>query len=454
VAAIVAALKLAVVAADTTIRLYLGDSAAYLHGARDNGRLPDDRSFVYSLLIRGLVTPFEDLRWLLLWQTLAGIAIALLLYHLLARRFAVPHRVALVASGVLAIEPAQVFYERMILAETVGLLAFAACIAAASAYLTSGRPRWLPLTALLGLLAAALRLNYLAVVIVLALLLPVVRAIGPSRAARTIVVHAVIAVASVVALHTAYRHAVSVIFDVPPSYLGRAGFMQLGLVTPLVRPEHFARVGLPADFATQLQYPLANPDARMRHMWTPGGLVRELARRQLPVESIARDLSSMAVADDPLGLLRLGIHTMGGYFRLSGIEHALHNDLGRREIPYDVIWSLREEWNYDARGLHARVTPVSRYFELGAPWLVGALLLLPVFSVANVVAHWSTARREQALLAGLAGMGLFLAHLLFVNVAFYRYLHPVPCVLLLNAVPIVMRTAGTADAVPSAARPH
>ena len=58
---------------DPVVRLYLGDSAAYLWGAMDDGRLPDDRSFTYSWLIRLLVGPTDGLLPLLRWQAIAWV---------------------------------------------------------------------------------------------------------------------------------------------------------------------------------------------------------------------------------------------------------------------------------------------------------------------------------------------------------------------------------------------
>ena len=84
-------LKAGVLVLDTTVRLYLGDSAAYLAGAQDHRWLPTDRSFTYSL-----------------------------------------------------------YLERMVMAETLGLCAFVGCIAAACAYLASARVAWLPVVAALG----------------------------------------------------------------------------------------------------------------------------------------------------------------------------------------------------------------------------------------------------------------------------------------------------------------
>jgi hypothetical protein len=429
------AIKVTFLWADPVVRLYLGDSAAYLWGAMDDGRLPDDRSFTYSWLIRLVVAPADGLVTLLRWQAVAGIGTALFLFVALRRYLRVPPALAACAAVLLAIEPAQLFYERMVLAEAPGLLLFVAFYVAAAAYLASGRGWWLPIVALLGLLAASLRLNYLPVVIVISLALPLVRLMSAAPPARRwLLQHTAVALCAVTLLHVGYRSWVAMIFHSPPGYLARAGFMQLGLVTPLIRPEHFERAGLPRTFEEELDYPLSDPEARMEHMWAPGGLVAELRRRQLDVESIARALSGMALRDDPLGLIRLGVGTVGNYFVADRIEHALDNDLGRRPIPYDVLWTLRERWNYDATGLSTRVTVVSRYFEASTWWLVACLFLLPVLSVWSAAAHWRTPQRAQALLAALFGVGLFLAHVLFVNVAFYRYLHPLPFFVLLNGL--------------------
>jgi hypothetical protein len=438
--AIVAA-KAVVVAIDPTIRLYLGDSAAFLAGGQYNNWLPSDRSFVYSLIIRVLVRPLESLWALLFWQTVAGVFVALLLWTILTRYLDVRRSVATVAAVAFAMEPAQLYYERMVLAETFGLLAFAACLSAAAAYVASGRAAWLPAVAVLGLAAASLRMNYLPVVLVVSVTLPLVRAVDAVRAPawRPLLVHGVIAVASVATMHTAYRLAVAAIFDVPPTYLARSGFMQLGLVTPLVTSDHLARVGLPQDIEEQLKYPLAERRARLAHMWAPGGLARVLAEKQLDVNRVGGDLFRVAVADDPLGLARLGLQTMGDYFRADSRWHALDNDLGRRQIPEDLLATLRDAWGYDARGVPARDTLVSRYFAAGSWWLVACLFGLIPLAAADAIVHWRSPRRPVVLLVALVSVGLVLAHMLFVNVPFYRYLHPLPFVAALHLVSLGSR---------------
>jgi hypothetical protein len=427
------ALKLLALAIDPTIRVYLGDSAAYLYGATDSGRLPDDRSFTYSLLIRALATPFESLWALVWWQTAAGVAVGALAWHLLVHRLAVSRRLASIAVAVLVIEPAQLYYERMVLAETFGLLAFMLFCAGASAYVDSGRIGWLPLTIVLGLTAVSLRLNYLPVVLVISAGLPLIRLFSHPRPAwREVVTHVAIAALCVATTHLAFHQWVAYIFKSPPGYIARAGFMQLGLVMPLVTPEHLQQVGLPRDLEQQLRFPLDDPDLRMSHQWAPGGLVRTLRDRGIAIEPVARPLVRMALRDDPLGLVRMGVHTVGNYFRDETIGHALENDLGRRVIPYDVLWTLREIWNYDADGLWSRETPISRYFERATPVLVVCLLALGPLALACVILERRTAIRAQIIFFALLSIGLVMAHVLFVPVAFYRYLHPLPVFVVLN----------------------
>jgi hypothetical protein len=437
VAALVA-LKVAALLVDPTVRVYLGDSIAYLYGATDSGRLPDDRSFTYSLLIRGLVRPFDTLRALVWWQTLAGVLIALIAWHVLRSRLCVHNSIATVGACLLAIEPAQLYYERMVLAETFGLLACMLFYAMAAAYVANARVWWLPFAALAGLLAVTLRLNYLPVVLVISMALPLVRwLISPRPAPLRVLGHTAVAVLSVAALHVGFQQWVAFIFKAPPGYIGRAGFMQLGLVLPLVTPDQLVQVGLPRDFEEQLQYPLNDPDARMRHMWSAGGFIRTLRERGVPIEAVARPLASMAVAADPLGLVRMGLHTMGNYFREEGILTALDNDLGQRVIPDEVLWTLREIWHYNAEGLWRRTTAVSWYFRYGTWLLVACLFALAPLVVLNAWRRRTSPVMAQTVLLALFGIGLVLAHILFVPVAFYRYLHPLPVFVMIAACSLV-----------------
>lgn len=431
-------LKAGVLVLDTTVRLYLGDSAAYLAGAHDDRWLPTDRSFTYSLFLDWLIMPTGRLHHLLLWQALAGTGVAWLLWHTLTRRLGVGRSAAAIAACLLAVEPAQLYLERMVMAETLGLCAFVACVAAACAYVASSRAAWLPVVAGLGVVAVSFRTGYLPVVLVVSAGLPLLWLVsqGGPRWRRT-VTHGLIALCSVFAVHQGYRQWVGMLFEIPPTYLPRAGFMQLGLVAPLITPEHLVRVGLPADFEQTLRFPLGDRRARMAHMWEPGGLTRALRSRGVPVEDVARPLARMALRDNPWGLVPMGLDTVGDYFRADSIQHGLDNDLGRREIPPDLLRALRERWGYEADGLPTRVTPVSAWYEHAHWWLVSCLLVLVPVGVAHAVVAWGTPHRLTAVLLALVSLGLVVSHVLFVNVALFRYLQPLPFFVLLHVAALV-----------------
>lgn len=444
-------LKAAGMLVDPQLRLFLGDSSSYLFAARSEDWLPADRSFTYPLLLEWLVRPTGSLQALLYWQSAAGIGTALLLAHVLRVRMGLPATIVFAFACAFALEPAQLFYERMVLAETFGLLAFAGFFAAASAYLVRANPAWLALVALLGLAAVSLRMNYLPVVIVITLGLPLLFAFDRERAPRApvLAVHCLFAVACFWVTHGEYRQYVGTLFDRPPGYIGQAGFMRMGLVAPLIKPEHFARVGLPADFADQLEFDLADPRTRASQLWSLGGLADAITRSGLDMDRTCRKLSAYALRDDPFGLVRLGIGTLGGYFDEEGARLRLTKDLGRDPIPYPpaVVDTLRTHWAYDMAGVAERWTPASRAFEAGSRWLVACLFLLLPIAALNLLLHWRGSHRLQALLASLFAAGLVASHVLFSNIASYRYLHALPFFVLINALPLAMALRKRAVAI-------
>ena len=436
----VVALKTAVILLDPQLRLFLGDSSTYLFAAWSEDWVPADRSFTYPMLLEWLVQPTGSLAALLYWQTMAGVGTALLLASVLRKRLELPPALVFVAVCVFALEPAQLFYERMVMAETVGLLAFAGFFVAASAYLVRANGIWLALAALLGLAAVSLRMNYLPVVIVISLGLPLLRLLDRAGRPRppVLLAHCVLAALCFLGTHGPYRQHVAELFNGPPGYIGDAGFMRMGLVAPLIKPEHFVRVGLPADFAKRLKYELTDPRARPGQLWSPGGLADAIAKEGLDVDMVCRKLSAYALRDDPFGVVRLGIGTLGGYFNEAGSQLRLTKDLGRDPMPYpaDVVDTVRERWHYDLAGVAERWTPVSRAFEAGSRWLVACLFLLLPLGIANVIVHWRDPRRLQCVLAALFAAGLVASEVLFSTIATYRYLHAFPFFVLVNGLPL------------------
>lgn len=437
---VVVALKILVILLDPSLRLFLGDSASYLYAAYDDDWLPADRSFVYPQLIEWAAATTSSLRGLLYWQTAAGVLTAMLLTYVLRCRLSLPRVLVFVAVCAFAVEPAQLFYERMVMAETFGLLAFTAFFAAASAYLARANILWLPVVVAFGLAAVSLRMNFLPVVIVISLGLPLVLLFDPARRRRWIMIASHLAVAGLCfwGAHGTYRSYVAETFHSVPGYIGRNGVMRIGLIAPLIKPEHFVRVGLPADFASHLAYDLSDPDTRPQQLWSPGGLVDAIRHAGVDVDRTCRKLSAYAIRSDPFGVVRLGLRTLGGYFDANIRNARLDKDLARQPSPYPakLVAQLRERWHYDFSGTTERWTPVSRAFAIGSGWLVACLFLLLPLGVVSVVVYWRDARRTQYVLGFLFAAGLVATHVLFSNIVSFRYLHAMPFFVMVTGLPL------------------
>lgn len=125
----------------------------------------------------------------------------------LLRSCAVHPTLAAGAALAVAIDPAQMFYERMLMADSAGTLAFV-LHAALVVYARNGRHRWMALTAVMGILAISLRLSLLPVLLGLTVTVSLVVALQYApRGARitSIARHLGFALVVTTALHAAYQ---------------------------------------------------------------------------------------------------------------------------------------------------------------------------------------------------------------------------------------------------------
>lgn len=439
----VLAIKLAWCAADTWVRLFQGDSGSYLHSAL-TGWVPADRSFLYGWMIGATAVPAGSIHVLLGLQTLFGVASAMLLYAWLRHGLATSARMATVAAALFALEPAQIFYERMMMAEATGFLALALCFVFTCLYVRSGFWRWMALYVAFGLLAISMRVSLMPVVVVFGLLAPAVRfGVGedarlalPQRLAR-LGLHTLVAALLTFGLHSAYKHWYGRLANSPPAYIAQAGMFRLGLVLPLVKPEHLRASGVDPAMLDELTIDLHDPRARESHLWVAGGFQDVLRRHTIQPDKAAGKISIRAVRDDPFGLVRLGVSTLGDYFEPSVTYGRLQNDLGRIEPPLEQLASLRSAFGYDATGIGARSSPATHWFELGAPWLVACLFGLTPLALVTLALGWRLSGRDLRVLLCLVSLGLVAQHVLFSHIVSFRYLHPLPWFVLANTAVLV-----------------
>ena len=437
-------LKAAFLLVDPNLRLFMGDSASYLHAAISDWD-PPDRSFVYPMLVEWSAVATQSAVSLVLLQTLFGVFGGLLVYWMLRRAAGVDARIALFALAVVAVEPAQLFYERMLMAEAAGLLSLLTLVASAIAYVQRGRLRWAAVMAVSGVLAVAFRMSLLPVVLGLALLVPMLRswhAAGEQDRGRRVLAalragaHAAVILVCVLGAQRLYQGLYGLRFETEPTYLLASGQMRLGLVAPLVQPEHLQRVGLPAELLQTVGPTLQDHRMREAQIWQPDGLWKRIEAEldYRDAQQAARKIAVRALQAEPQALLRMGLATLMDYFDDGLAMARLRDDYGATPPDPGTVDALARHLRYDARDLAENPGLVGQMF-LGSRWWL--TLVLFALAPAAIACLWLTRkdprRRAAACVIGFTALGLVASQLLFSHIVSFRYLHPMPVALVLCA---------------------
>jgi hypothetical protein len=441
--------KLALLAYDPTVRLFFGDSASYIHSAL-TGWVPPDRSYLYGQLFRATALPAHSMFVLALVQSLFGAIAAVFLFAILRTNFDAPAALAAALAILYAVEPAQLFYERMVMAESVGTLCLVVMFAAGFAYLR--RPHWLwpVLWSAAGILAVAFRLSDLPVVLGFAILPVLAGAMSTARQlpARRTAAHVLVAIVATIGFHDAYRHWYAWMSGSPRAdYIADTGYFRLGLVAPLVTHEEIVRAGLPADLLDHVGPDLRDPRMREAQIWEPNGLIAMVRDAgQGGGNKIARKLSSYAVRGDPYGIFRMSWATLRDYFDPTVVRARMLDDVGSRPASADLTDKLRRCCDYDTRVLEAEPNPIARYFQASTPWLTACYFGLLPLALAMLAAQWRKVR-SAALLLAATSIGMVAAQTLFSHIVSFRYLHPFPFMVLLCAGALASAFRGRVSSV-------
>lgn len=440
VATLVLVAKLAWIALDPTLRVFMGDSASYLHSA-DTGVPPTDRSFVYPLLLRWFALPADDLAPVLWGQTLLGTATALVAFGMLRTWMSVGFPVAAAAACAITLEPSQLLFERMVMAESAGTFCFVVALACGVGYVGTRAARLLVYAAIAGLGAAGLRLSLLPVVLGLAIVPPLVLAFDATRrrdprAALAAAFGLALSLAATALAHACYQRWLDDRNDAmsAPGYSGREGAMRLALVAPLVRPEHLERQGLSPSLLDEVARPLSDPAMRELQMWADDGLVAVVTRafaRHDDAERVMRKIAMRAVREDLDGFLALAAWQARGYFDPAIAQHRLGEDLGHRGPDARELAWMFERFGYDGAGIAGRETATTRWYAATRWWLTACLFLAFPLALAATFAQRRAEPAPGAVLA-LVAAGMTAAQLLFSAIVSYRYLHAFPIVVIVT----------------------
>jgi hypothetical protein len=385
-AAVILLVKTVLFWADHTPMFFLGDSVAYINTAKW-GWIPPDRSFLYGWIIRiislwpGTLTP------LLVAQTLATAAAAVLCALILRRNFAAPRAIAALMALLCAVEPLQLLYERYVMTEAFSLLAFALFVTFALAYLHRPSLRRLLLMQIAGVLVISFRVSFLPMIEAATLLVPLLPLTGRPATRRwmRIAGHLVLSCVLFVGLHGTYKRLYaaeiqSYLPGAPPAYYYDNGFHLLCFVAPIVQPSDFPHPEKAAE-VFRLAFDLKDPDLRGKQRWWPGGLIANVQAAypdHLEANRLAEQTAWNAVRRDPWGEFRLSWYSFRDYWNLQHLRLGMLTDQGGdRELPADLLSVLRNDFHIEGAGLPHLSTLSNRYFFAAWPWYL-VLLLLPV----------------------------------------------------------------------------
>jgi hypothetical protein len=168
------------------------------------------------------------------------------------------------------------------------------------------------------------------------------------------------------ATHLAYVHLYGHAAQHPPGYLAHGGRMQIGLVAPLIRPQHFDGTGVSGNLLERVRIPLDDHWQRSHHIWDEGGLWSVLEENSEHPELVARTITRRALLDDPIGLLRINLQTLGDYFDETRSRWKMLDDKGARIPDEDDLRLVRTWMGWDARGIESMESPARRSRLLAA----------------------------------------------------------------------------------------
>jgi hypothetical protein len=431
-ALLIAAIKCIQFAVDSQV-LFYDDSGAFLLNALHYTFIPE-RSYTYSGLIRIFAVSTHSLRAIVAMQVAMGAITAWLLALVLLRYLAVRPWIAILAAVAFACDPVQIVHERLILAETTAMLAVALFLAAALEYVRTFDWKWLAAASFCGIALVSLRIVYVPVSLAAAIVLPIGAWLALPSNKRIPTALAVALAGSccfTLLLHAGYQRLTGILAGREPAYHYRTGDFLISLVAPLVRAEDAqdARAAEAIRAQNRSDLPMSDIDGRARQMWTPEGIVARLRTAFAGDVSAAvragDQVGRAAILRDPMGFLRLGLHTYVEYWqkipnmqRILAYEHGSPTD---PVVPEPGVRMIQAEFGVNVSNQNILHTPSRRYHLFARYWSV-FLLLSPL--VAGLALWLKPAMSDAAATLFVWTLLLTGATFLGASEVSYRYLHP------------------------------
>ncbi|TGU70211.1 hypothetical protein E4633_18605 [Geomonas terrae] len=438
--ATLAGLKLLLLMLDPLPMFFLGDSQTYL-GTAVNLLIPPDRSFVYGFFVRLAAVTTGSLFYLVLLQVIISTASAVILIFILVRFLATRFRTAMPLGVLCAMEPLQLLYERYVMTETLSLFIFALYFLGICYYLDNRSYLRLALVQIAGTALITVRLSFLPVVICFAVIVPLLPLLKsrpfPVKALRIVAAHLAFSLAVTFACHSSYKHLNGFLVKGPAAYQYQSGLFLAADFAPVLSPVDFPDQRLAPAIFSGLVFDLKDRKARGQQHWMEGGLIARMNMvipDLLKADNAAKTTAVNALKRDPLGIALLALQGFSDYWDPQMLKPSMVTDKGSdRELPPEMLHSLKTDFNLDAAGLPTMKTITGTYFFAAWPWYL-VLLCVPLLAAFTLV--FNKVGRDKVFLILIATSAVVATASLLIERPTVRYLHPLGWLFFLLAGPV------------------
>lgn len=342
---LILALNFLLLALDPLPKLFMGDSAAYLHTALSGG-VPRDRSFLYGDVIRWSSVWTGSLTSLLILQAFLGAVTAILVTILCRSIFGLSSRLSYLFGLLGSLDPLQLVWQRYVMTETISLFFYALMLFVSFFYLKQRQMWQLVIVQVLSVAVISFRMSYLLVVQMTAVFLPIIAFFPEIRAAlrnrssisskasalKSAGIHLALSILLALVLQEGYRQLNGKLAGRRPAFLHASGFSLLTTLGPILRPSDSPDSRLSQLIAEGDQFQLDDIRARDRQLYGPGYLISRWKQIE-PNARIANDVANKtalhAMLHRPISVAILGLKTFLGYWDFDQIHRAANIELGK-----------------------------------------------------------------------------------------------------------------------------
>jgi hypothetical protein len=454
-------LKFLLLALDSSPKFYLGDSSSYIWTAL-SGWIPEDRSYFYGYVIRWVSVWTCSLTSLLIVQVFLGAIIAIALAWICRMIFALPEWLAYLFGFLCAIDPLQLTWERYVMTETFSLFFYALVLQQSFVYLRDRRITTLVIIQFLSVITIGFRMVFLVVVQVMAVALPLIAFLWPSKAAGTATAarparleflkrrafwqHFAVSVIAMFLLDQGYKHAYGFLSHREPAHLHGSGYFLLAAWAPALQPQDATDPRLAEIIEHGSEFALGDFSFRGNQRVAPGYLIdrwRRVEPNRRRSGKIATQTALNALKRDPAAVIAIAAQNYLVFWR-GDLKLFLQWDLGVGTFKNSQLKFLAERFHWTGRADVASEPPTftKQYYVAALPYYF-LLLLSPLLSFALL---FFAIDKPKAWFLFIHTATMFAVTLLLSVGAYIRYFQPVSLLLLLSIALTVKSYRGSTRA--------